>query len=173
MSCARNDCSRSIVWDHLVPGRAVQVAWDLPQASPRCPCWLRWAHPRLCLLQVLSVLGFPSGVARAVSFVCRRRMPSEPDVFYRCRARLMALVPKAGMDSPLLCFARNDRFPGLPSRDTAARLGCPVSAGDLPQVSLCCSGLFLTFICCQAGPFSVRRRPVSGFTSLVLDSLGQ
>ena len=118
LSCARNDCSRSIVWDHLVPGRAVQVAWDLPQASPRCPCWLRWAHPRLCLLQVLSVLGFPSGVARAVSFVCRRRMPSEPDVFYRCRARLMALVPKAGMDSPLLCFARNDRFPGLPSRNT-------------------------------------------------------
>ena len=124
---------------HQVPGRAVQVAWDLPQASPRCPFWLRRASPRPVPAAGLSILGLPSGVARAASFVCRKRMPSKPDVVYRRRARLMALVPKAGMDSPLTCRVQ-----------------------EMTVFQVC----LLASLSCQAGRSSVRRGPASGFTLL-------
>ena len=86
----------------------------------------------------------------------------------------MALVLQAGMDSPLTCYARSDRFPGLPSGSTQLP-GWAVQRppGTCLRSHFAVPGLFLAFICCQAGRFSVRRRPVSGFTSLVLDSLGQ
>ena len=149
-------------------------AWDLPQASPRCPFWLRWACPRPVPAAGLSSLGFPSGVARAASFVCRERMPSKPDVVYRSRARWMALVPKAGMDSPLTC--RVQEMTVFQVRSLAS-LCCQAGrssvrrgpASGFTSLSQVCS---LALICCQAGRYSVRRGPASGSTSLILGSWG-